>query len=129
MLAQDKYQAVTNEIEEIQEVRKKVDDMRVKFEKIKEKIENNWSGERGEGKSSAMCTFIKSLSNIDEEILDDMQIESESIKNTYFDEPIIIDPSQFDNVHNILDIVLAKIYEKFKEDYEKNEELEIRGVI
>ena len=29
----------------IQEVRKKVDDMRVKFEKIKEKIENNWSGE------------------------------------------------------------------------------------
>lgn len=44
MLAQDKYQAVTNEIEEIQEVRKKVDDMRVKFEKIKEKIENNWSG-------------------------------------------------------------------------------------
>ena len=37
MLAQDKYQAVTNEIEEIQEVRKKVDDMRVKFEKIKEK--------------------------------------------------------------------------------------------
>lgn len=45
MLAQDKYQAVTNEIEEIQEVRKKVDDMRVKFEKIKEKIENNWSGE------------------------------------------------------------------------------------
>ena len=38
MLAQDKYQAVTNEIEEIQEVRKKVDDMRVKFEKIKEKI-------------------------------------------------------------------------------------------
>lgn len=27
MLAQDKYQAVTNEIEEIQEVRKKVDDI------------------------------------------------------------------------------------------------------
>ena len=85
-----------------------------------EDYENNiiaFCGERGEGKSSAMCTFIKSLSNIDEEILDDMQIESESIKNTYFDEPIIIDPSQFDNVHNILDIVLAKIYEKFKEDY------------
>lgn len=94
-----------------------------------EDYENNiiaFCGERGEGKSSAMCTFIKSLSNIDEEILDDMQIESESIKNTYFDEPIIIDPSQFDNVHNILDIVLAKIYEKFKEDYEKNEEISER---
>ena len=76
--------------------------------------------------TGSLCTFIKSLSNIDEEILDDMQIESESIKNTYFDEPIIIDPSQFDNVHNILDIVLAKIYEKFKEDYEKNEEISER---
>ncbi len=91
-----------------------------------EDYENNiiaFCGERGEGKSSAMCTFIKSLSNIDEEILDDMQIELDSIKNTYFDEPIIIDPSQFDDVHNILDIVLAKIYEKFKEDYEENEEV------
>ena len=36
--------------EEIQEVRKKVDDMRVKFEKIKEKIENDWSG--GKNKDS-----------------------------------------------------------------------------
>ena len=94
-----------------------------------EDYENNiiaFCGERGEGKSSAMCTFIKSLSNIDEEILDDMQIELDSIKNTYFDEPIIIDSSQFDDVHNILDIVLAKIYEKFKEDYEENEEVSER---
>ncbi|MFR8133522.1 MAG: hypothetical protein ACLU7X_06655 [Anaerostipes hadrus] len=94
-----------------------------------EDYENNiiaFCGERGEGKSSAMCTFIKSLSNIDEETLDDMGIKSDKIKNTYFDEPIIIDPSQFDGVHNILDIVLAKIYEKFKEDYEKNEEVSER---
>ena len=40
MLAQDKYQAVTNEIEEIQEVRKKVDDMRVKFEKIPKELDD-----------------------------------------------------------------------------------------
>lgn len=94
-----------------------------------EDYENNiiaFCGERGEGKSSAMCTFIKSLSNIDEETLDDMGIKSDKIKNTYFDEPIIIDPSQFDGVHNILDIVLAKIYEKFKEDYETNEEVSER---
>lgn len=89
-----------------------------------EDYENNiiaFCGERGEGKSSAMCTFIKSLISIDEELLDDMGIESDKIKNTYFDEPIIIDPSQFDDVHNILDIVLAKIYEKFKEDYDEDE--------
>lgn len=94
-----------------------------------EDYENNiiaFCGERGEGKSSAMCTFIKSLSNIDEELLEDMEIESDEINNTYFDEPIIIDPSQFDDVHNILDIVLAKIYEKFKDDYEKNEEVSER---
>ena len=41
MLAQDKYQAVTNEIEEIQEVRKKVNYMHVNFNNIKDKIENN----------------------------------------------------------------------------------------
>ena len=61
MLAQDKYQAVTNEIEEIQEVRKKVDDMRVKFEKIKEKIENNWSGENKDSYIRKINILVKMM--------------------------------------------------------------------
>ena len=117
----DQYKQALKMLDDIIETSKKENKDKDRDDEWKrEDYENNiiaFCGERGEGKSSAMCTFIKSLSNIDEEILDDMQIESESIKNTYFDEPIIIDPSQFDNVHNILDIVLAKIYEKFKEDY------------
>ena len=68
MLAQDKYQAVTNEIEEIQEVRKKVDDMRVKFEKIKEKIENNWSGENKDSYIRKIDIIYESLQPIPKEL-------------------------------------------------------------
>lgn len=68
MLAQDKYQAVTNEIEEIQEVRKKVDDMRVKFEKIKEKIENNWSGENKDAYIRKINIIHESLQPIPREL-------------------------------------------------------------
>lgn len=69
MLAQDKYQAVTNEIEEIQEVRKKVDDMRVKFEKIKEKIENNWSGENKDSYIRKIDIIYESLQPIPKDLL------------------------------------------------------------
>ena len=78
MLAQDKYQAVTNEIEEIQEVRKKVDDMRVKFEKIKEKIENNWSGENKDSYIRKINIIHESLQPIPKE-LDDL---AKSLKST-----------------------------------------------
>ena len=78
MLAQDKYQAVTNEIEEIQEVRKKVDDMRVKFEKIKEKIENNWSGENKYSYIRKIDIIYESLQPIPKE-LDDLV---KSLKST-----------------------------------------------
>ena len=77
MLAQDKYQAVTNEIEEIQEVRKKVD-MRVKIEKIKEKIENNWSGENKDSYIRKINIIHESLQPIPKE-LDDLV---KSLKST-----------------------------------------------
>lgn len=61
MLAQDKYQAVTNEIEEIQEIRQKVNDMCSKFKEITEKIANNWSGENKE-------LYIKKIDIIQESL-------------------------------------------------------------
>lgn len=96
-----------------------------------EDYENNiiaFCGERGEGKSSAMCTFINSLSDNNEKILEDIGMKESKIKDTYFDEPIIIDPSQFDDIHNILDIVLAKIYERFSSIYmdENNNSSEVQ---
>lgn len=85
-----------------------------------EDYENNiiaFCGERGEGKSSAMFTFINSLNSLDEKILNDAGLENRKVKEVYFERPIVIDPSQFDGVHNILDIILAKLYEKFSYIY------------
>ena len=72
--------------------------------------ENNiiaFCGERGEGKSSVMMTFVNAIyHNSNKEIL----LNCKNVESTYFVEPILIDPSLFDDVHNVLDIVLAKIF-------------------
>ncbi len=69
-------------------------------------------GERGEGKSSVMLTFVKAVRKY---VLTDKMGEGVfdafvNIKHTYFTTPVIIDPSLFDDVHSILDVVLAKLY-------------------
>lgn len=40
-----------------------------------------------------------------------------NVESTYFVEPILVDPSLFDDVHNVLDIVLAKIFRNFYDCY------------
>ena len=88
--------------------------------------ENNiiaFCGERGEGKSSAMLTFINSLyTNLPKTLQgeDKFYEKYQELYKVHFSEPIIIDPSQFDDVHNILDIILAKIYRNFSRRYEEN---------
>lgn len=88
--------------------------------------ENNiiaFCGERGEGKSSAMLTFINSLyTNLPKALQgeDKFYEKYQELYKVHFSEPIIIDPSQFDDVHNILDIILAKIYRNFSRRYEEN---------
>lgn len=74
-------------------------------------FENNviaFCGSRGDGKTSAMLTFM-----------------NEHKKK--FVKQIVIDPSLFDNVHNILDIVLAELFHDFKQIYEKNNQAAERG--
>ena len=88
--------------------------------------ENNiiaFCGERGEGKSSAMLTFINSLyTNLPKTLQGDDKFYAgyPELCKVHFSAPIIIDPSQFDDVHNILDIILAKIYRNFDRIYEEN---------
>ena len=94
--------------------------------------ENNiiaFCGERGEGKSSAMLTFINSLYDIGLEREEDFEKESKrynlfeqyrNLNRNHFADPIVVDPSQFDKVHNILDIILAKLYRNFMLKYEEN---------
>ena len=71
-------------------------------------------GERGEGKSSVMLTFVKAVRKYISSDKEGKDVfgEFKNIKHTYFTEPVIIDPSMFDDMHSILDVVLAKLYSK-----------------
>ncbi len=89
----------------------------------KSEFENNiiaFCGERGEGKSSAMISFTKAVYEHSDDngalIFDNCK----HIKNTYFAEPIVIDPSMLDDVHNVLDIILATLYKNFQDQYNGN---------
>lgn len=91
----------------------------------KAETENNiiaFCGERGEGKSSAMFTFINAVVNQKEQKESTIFAQCENVKNTVFSEPIVIDPSAFDNVHNVLDIIIASIYQKFSDKYDDSPE-------
>lgn len=86
-------------------------------------FENNiiaFCGERGEGKSSAMMSFSKAVYEHDNHP-DVLIFEGlDGIKSTYFAEPIVIDPSMLDDVHNVLDIILATLYKKFQDQYKED---------
>lgn len=85
--------------------------------------ENNmiaFCGERGVGKSSAMISFVKAAHEYSKNGGDSIFADFRNIKNTYFTEPIIIDPSMLDGIHNVLDIILATLYKKFRNQYEKD---------
>ena len=85
--------------------------------------ENNmiaFCGERGAGKSSAMISFVKAAHEYSKNGGDSIFADFGNIKNTYFTEPIIIDPSMLDGIHNVLDIILATLYKKFRKQYEKD---------
>lgn len=91
----------------------------------KAETENNiiaFCGERGEGKSSAMFTFINAVVNKKEQKESTIFAQCENVKNTVFSEPIVIDPSAFDNIHNVLDIIIASIYQKFSDKYDVSPE-------
>ena len=91
----------------------------------KAETENNiiaFCGERGEGKSSAMFTFINAVVNKKEQKESTIFAQCENVKNTVFSEPIVIDPSAFDNVHNVLDNIIASIYQKFSDKYDVSPE-------
>ena len=85
--------------------------------------ENNiiaFCGERGEGKSSTMMTFINVLSKYRNQGSASIFEEHKNIEPDMFSEPVVIDPSVFDKVHNILDVVVANLFKKFSKEYNRN---------
>ena len=75
-------------------------------------------GERGSGKSSAMLSFINALRQVGKN--DDEFDFSNPVRNNNWDSKVIIDPSAFDGVHNIVDIVLAHIFQSFNDAYQED---------
>ena len=97
------------------------DNSAVSEEWLKTESENNiiaFCGERGEGKSSAMISFINAVYDLNSNAENILFSDCKNVKKTLFFEPMVIDPSMFDNVHNVLDIVLATLYKKFREKYD-----------
>lgn len=86
-------------------------------------FENNiiaFCGERGEGKSSAMMTLVNILCRYSrgKDCGDnDLFALCKNLKKAYFAEPVVIDPTLFDDVHNVLDIVIAKLFRNFSLKY------------
>lgn len=77
-------------------------------------------GERGSGKSSVMMSFIHAVVNSKQNKGTDKFKFDNEIRDNHWDARIIIDPSMFDGVHNIVDIVLAHIYQDFSEAYKED---------
>lgn len=73
-------------------------------------------GERGSGKSSIMLSFVNTLCQLGNG-KDEFEF-SNAVRNNNWDAKVVIDPSMFDGVHNIVDIVLAHIFQSFNDAYQ-----------
>ena len=113
----EQYKQATYVLEKIlRSAKRELDDSR---ENITEYSNNilAFCGERGDGKSSAMMSFIHELENNKHHSL--LFVDAEHVKKTNFIDSFYIDPTTLDHVHNILDIVLAQLFMRFKKKYNK----------
>lgn len=83
-----------------------------------------FSGERGQGKSSAMISFTEYLLNISKS--ESKMGFGYNTKDYKFIKIDTIDPSTFEDMHNILEMIIARMYNKFEEEYRKNNEFVTR---
>lgn len=75
-------------------------------------------GERGDGKSSAMMSFVHELINNKRRGNSTLFFQKENINSTDFIDVIYVDPTALDHVHNVLDIILSQLFKKFKNRYD-----------
>ncbi|WP_456314819.1 hypothetical protein [Pseudomonas shirazensis] len=74
-------------------------------------------GERGQGKSSSMISFLRGLT---EKKKNDVFFIEDTIVNTAFTTIDLIDPSLFKGKETLIEIILAKMFSKFKYSLENN---------
>lgn len=113
------YESAVEKLNNIWEIQKGLN-KNVKQKGISENPNNiiAFCGERGSGKSSVMLSFMNALENSGKRL--DKFNFNEEIRNNNWSTQIMIDPSMFDGVHNIVDIVLSHIYYSFQEAYDKD---------
>ncbi len=122
----DQYKSALGMINEIIEASMRESHTDFKLAWKNNEFENNiiaFCGNRGDGKSSAMLTLVNALFQYSKgKKVGEYSVfeEYSKIQNTYFAEPIVIDPTLFDDVHNVLDIILAKLYRNFDEKYKED---------
>ncbi|MTI86245.1 MAG: hypothetical protein FH756_20715 [Firmicutes bacterium] len=78
-----------------------------------------FSGERGQGKSSAMHSFAQDVLNINNNRLAKKSSISygQNTLNSKFVKLESIDPSMFEDMHNVLEVVIARMYSRFERKY------------
>lgn len=75
-------------------------------------------GDRGEGKTSCMKSFLEVIKNINTDVakslLNDAKIVSEEFTHSKWTVLDSIDPALFDSKHNVLEIVLGLLYKQYQ---------------
>lgn len=73
-------------------------------------------GERGDGKTSMLLSFMNLLRKYKKykKPANDLFANKDNINRVIFADEIYVDPSALDGVHNILDLLVAKMFKKFK---------------
>lgn len=77
-----------------------------------------FTGERGQGKSSAMLSFTHYLENLSK-IKGDSAFKPNTQKYNFISLETV-DPSTFEDMHNILEVVIARMFNNFSQKYKKD---------
>ncbi len=80
-------------------------------------------GNRGQGKTSVMKSFVNALSHKEKVLFDD------KLKEYHFVTLDNIDPSTFEDSSNILDIILGQLLNRIQEKAENNYKLDVGTII
>ncbi len=104
------------------------------YASIKDKTDNSYNkiefpnnviafcGERGDGKTSMLLSFMNLLRKYKDgkNTANDLFANKDNINKIIFADEIYVDPSALDGVHNILDLLVAKMFREFKSSLENN---------
>lgn len=104
------------------------------YASIKDKTDSNYNkieypnnviafcGERGDGKTSMLLSFMNLLRKYKDgkNKASDLFANKDNINKVMFADEIYVDPSALDGVHNILDLLVAKMFKKFKSSLESD---------